>query len=313
MRISIAAVLGVLIVAGRAIAAPAETPPITDVNEVAEKYVKLVLAMGQHDPDYVDAYYGPAEWKKQAAAEKKPLDAIREDAMDLFSALVEMPLPPEGIDRLRFEALLKQLSAIEARVRVVKGEHMKFDEESRSLYDAVAPTLPESHFEEILKQLEAKIPGEGPIHQRYDKWRKSFVIPKNKLDAVFKLAIKECRARTLAHIKLPKEENFKVEYVTGKPWSGYNWYQGNYRSLIQVNTDLPSYVDRAVDRPRTKVIPAIMFTTCCSRKTWYATANGWSSRFTRFSRRNRSSRRVRPISAKTLSSPRLIASSSNAK
>ena len=35
--------------------------------------MKLVLAMGQHDSDYVDAYYGPPEWKKQ---EKKPLDAI---------------------------------------------------------------------------------------------------------------------------------------------------------------------------------------------------------------------------------------------
>jgi hypothetical protein len=38
-----------------------------------------------------------------------------------------------------------------------------------------------------------------------------------------------------------------VEYVTNKSWSGYNWYQGNYRSLIQVNTDLPIFADRAID------------------------------------------------------------------
>ena len=43
------------------------------------------------------------------------------------------------------------------------------------------------------------------------------------------------------------EESFTVEYVTDKPWSGYNWYQGRYRSVIQVNTDLPIYIDRAVD------------------------------------------------------------------
>jgi len=35
--------------------------------------------------------------------------------------------------------------------------------------------------------------------------------------------------------------------VTNKPWGGYNWYRGNYRSVIQVNTDLPVYIDRAVD------------------------------------------------------------------
>src|SRR5206468_8825717 len=35
--------------------------------------------------------------------------------------------------------------------------------------------------------------------------------------------------------------------VTGKSWSAYNWYKGKGRSVIQVNTDLPVYVDRAVD------------------------------------------------------------------
>ena len=35
--------------------------------------------------------------------------------------------------------------------------------------------------------------------------------------------------------------------MTDKSWSGYNWYQGNYRSLIQINTDLPIYIDRAID------------------------------------------------------------------
>jgi hypothetical protein len=73
------------------------------------------------------------------------------------------------------------------------------------------------------------------------------VVPKDKLDAVFQLAIKACRERTLAHIKLPPDENFSVEYVTNKPWGGYNWYKGNYRSVIQVNTDLPVYIDRAID------------------------------------------------------------------
>jgi hypothetical protein len=83
--------------------------------------------------------------------------------------------------------------------------------------------------------------------QRYENWRRAFVIPKDKLDTVFQLAIKACRERTLAHIKLPPAENFTVEYVTNKPWGGYNWYKGNYRSVIQVNTDLPIYIDRSID------------------------------------------------------------------
>ncbi|MEP6810354.1 MAG: hypothetical protein ABI992_08940, partial [Chthoniobacterales bacterium] len=216
-------------------------------DDIAVAYAKLVLAMGQHDKDYVDAFYGPPEWKTAAEKEKKPLDAIRNEAMDLFSAVTMLRIPAEEMQRLRLEYLTKQLSALETRVRIVQGAKLKFDEESAALYDAVAPTKPDSEFQKILDRLEAKIPGNGPLTQRYEAWRQQFVIPREKLDTVFQLAIKECRSRTLAQIKLPKEESFTVEYVTGKSWGGYNWYHGGYRSVIQVNTDLPSYIDRAVD------------------------------------------------------------------
>ena len=92
-----------------------------------------------------------------------------------------------------------------------------------------------------------QLPGTGPLLERYDAFRSRFVIPRDRLDATFKAAIDGCRQRTLEHITLPPGESFTVEYVTDKSWSGYNWYQGQYRSLIQVNTDLPIYVDRAID------------------------------------------------------------------
>src|SRR5436190_15445336 len=226
-----------------AIATP--TPAIaTNLNEIAEAYVKLVLAMGQHDPDYVDAYYGPPEWKKQA---KKPLEAIALEAVRLRDQLGKILKLGAEMERLRNAHLTKQLSALESRVRILKGERLSFDEESQALYDVIAPRFSESHFQEILASLEAKLPGEGPLLQRYENWRQAFVIPRDKLDTVFQLAIKACRERTLAHIKLPPNENFSVEYVSNKPWGGYNWYKGNYRSVIQVNTDLPVYIDRAID------------------------------------------------------------------
>jgi hypothetical protein len=223
------------------------------MNAVAERYVHLVLALGQHDPDYVDAFYGPAEWKTQAEKEKKSLDAIGAEAAELIAALAKTPIAGDDVLQLRREYLQKQVAALAARVPMLKGEKLKFDDESRALYDAVAPTYrqsgsdPDSHFDKIIAELEKKIPGTGPLWERYEMWRKPFVISKEKLDTVFQLAIKECRARTLAHVALPPNESFAVEYVTNKPWGGYNWYKGNFHSVIQVNTDLPIYIDRAVD------------------------------------------------------------------
>ena len=217
------------------------------MNDIAERYVKLVLALGQHDADYVDAYYGPPEWKLQAEGRKTPLDDLASQAAALRKTVAGTTPPAEEMDRLRRTYLERQLAAVAARIRMLKGERLSFDEESRALYDAVAPTLPDSHFQEVLDQLEAEFPGSGPLIARYEAFRSQFVIPREKLDAVFQAAIKGCRERTLKHVSLPESERFTIEYVSNKSWSGYNWYQGDYRSLIQVNTDLPIFIDRAVD------------------------------------------------------------------
>ena len=217
---------------------------------LAERYVRLVLALGQHDADYVDAFYGPAAWRTEAGKTKLPLAEIDARAAVLAAELAR-EMPPAAtlgeLERLRYEYLRRQLEALRARVSMLSGKKLRFDEESRALYDAVAPTHTGAEFEQVLAQLEKRLPGTGPLLQRYEAFRSRYVIPRERLDATFKAAIDGCRARTLKHITLPAGESFTVEYVTNKSWSGYNWYQGNYRSLIQVNTDLPIYVDRAID------------------------------------------------------------------
>jgi hypothetical protein len=219
------------------------------MKRIAEAYVKLVLAVGQHDADYVDAYYGPPEWRAEAEARKRPLPEIRTEAEALISELAAHapPAGEEEIVRLRHQYLQRQLQAMVARVDLLAGKKMTFDEESKALYDAVAPTHGAAHFQEILDQLEKAVPGDGPLATRVEAFRQGFVIPRDRLDPVFKAAVDECRRRTLQHVELPPGESFIVEYVTGKSWSGYNWYKGSFHSLIQVNTDLPIFIDRAID------------------------------------------------------------------
>src|SRR3989440_12943257 len=120
------------------------------LNPVAERYAHLVLALGQHDPDYVDAFYGPPEWKTQAEKEKNSLDAIGAEAAELSATLAKTPNAGDELLRLRHEYLQKQVAALAARVRMLKGEKLRFDDESRALYDAVAPTFPDSHFNQFI-------------------------------------------------------------------------------------------------------------------------------------------------------------------
>jgi hypothetical protein len=217
------------------------------MNRIAEAYVKLVLAVGEHDSDYVDAYYGPAEWRDSARADSASLLTLHGRADVLLARLDEIPVPKRGIERLRRDYLGAQLRSALGVVEMLQGKQLSFDDESRVLYDAVAPLNPDSRFETILGQLDAALPGPGSVQERYERFRQAFVVPAEKLDMVVRRAIVECRARTAQHLRLPAGERFTVEYVTDKPWSGYNWYQGRLTSLIQVNTDLPIFIDRAID------------------------------------------------------------------
>jgi hypothetical protein len=233
--------------------AGAGTREADGLDEVAQAYVRVVLALGVHDADFVDAYYGPPVWRTAAQAEKRPLPEIRAEAQRLLARLRALtPSDRKGgrveeLVLLRHEYLTRQLEALSTRVDMLSGKKLSFDEESRALYNAVAPTLADDHFDEILARLERELPGTGSLDKRYEAYRKGFVIPPDKVAAVFDAAIAECRRRTLAHVDLPPGESFVVEYVKGKPWSAYNWYKGSFHSVIQVNLDLPITIDRAVD------------------------------------------------------------------
>jgi hypothetical protein len=220
------------------------------MDAIATDYVKLVLNIGQYNPDYVDAYYGPDSLKpgQQSKQTSFPADTLQKQVTQLLS---QMEMIQENSlsaqDKSRHHSLHKQLIAVQAEIQMLGGKKYTFDEETRLLYDAVAPSYSEEHFQNLVKDLEKALPGKGTITDRLSNFKKGFIIPKEKLDTVFKASIAEARKRTLPKVNLPENENFTVEYVTDKAWSGYNWYKGNSYSLIQVNTDLPIYIDRAID------------------------------------------------------------------
>jgi hypothetical protein len=223
------------------------------MDRIAREYVDLVLELGVHDPGYVDAYYGPSEWQEDAEASPRSVGEIRQAAERLVAEVAAVELPTglatdeSELLRLRRDWFGKQLRAIAGRARMLSGERLTFDEESAVLYDAVAPHHDAGHFERLMAAVDRAVPGEAPLPERLAAWREGFVIPPERLSAVFDAAIAECRRRTAERIELPPGEGFRVEYVTDQPWSAYNWYQGDYQSLIQVNTELPIYVDRAID------------------------------------------------------------------
>jgi len=215
--------------------------PARDLDALARDYSRIQLEIGERDEGYIDAYYGPAELREAARAAPRTLEQLQTAVLNLRQALA-------GRDDVRARFLTAQLTAAETRLRMLRGERLSFAEEARGLYgvDLEGLIRPLDHYDPILDRIDRLVPGAGPLAERVDAFTDRFVIPRERLEGVMRAAIAECRRRTLAHIPLPDGEAFTLEFVTNKPWSGYNWYQGNYRSVIQVNTDQPSRMGRVV-------------------------------------------------------------------
>ncbi|MDG1386279.1 MAG: hypothetical protein P8P33_04575 [Flavobacteriaceae bacterium] len=219
------------------------------IEVIAEEYVRLVLQVGQYDSAVVDAYFGPEEWKpNEQKAAIFPEETLVNSANDLLSkckTLLDSKSPNLNIRRV--EMLQKQLIALRTKVQMIGGKTYSFDEEAALLYDAEPPFYPLSYFDKLLDEMDQLLNGDAVLSSQYTKFMEQFIIPKNMLDRVFSVATDESRAITKQYLDLPTQENFVLEYVNDKVWSGYNYYQGDSQSLIQINTDFPIHIDRAID------------------------------------------------------------------
>lgn len=222
--------------------------PAMSIADISDAYVRLTLEAGTHEAEYVDAYYGPPALQAAATANPRSLAQLIAAAR-VLTAAIDGTLPSIKVesDRRRAVALRGMLIAADTRLQMLQGRTFAFNDEAQGQFATVPDLKPLAHYDAILASLETLIPGNGPLAARVDAFNERYVIPKDRLQPVFDAAISECKRRTAQFINLPAGETFVMEFVTGKPWSGYNYYKGNYKSLIQINTDLPIRISRAVD------------------------------------------------------------------
>lgn len=218
------------------------------VDRVAEEFVKLALEADEHDDEYLASFFGPAEWLAEAEASPAPLSEIRDAAMELHERLAGLEWPADGIERTRVWALDQMLVALATRADIVQGQGPEtFDEESKLLFDVVLPRHDDSHYSGILDEIEAALPGEGPLMLQLAALQQPyFPVPPDRVAAVFEAAVEECRRRTREHIELPEGERVTFEYVTGEQFGGRCVYQGDGHSVLELNTDMPFTVGTLV-------------------------------------------------------------------
>ena len=168
------------------------------IDNIAEDYVKLVLEIGQYDNSFVDAYFGPEEWKPtKPKADTLPLEnfVLRTDTLINQCETLLLSSEP-NLEIARINMLKKQLIAVRTKTEMIGGKTYTFDQEAKLLYDVEPPHFNPLHFNELLLKMDSLLVGEGDLPTRYNNFMIEFEIPKEKLDTIFRVAIDESRRIT---------------------------------------------------------------------------------------------------------------------
>lgn len=219
-----------------------------NLDLTAEEFIKICLAWGNFDEDYVDAYYGPEKFKFEAKEMDLKIEDFEKECNALIDKINSIKLDETNkLEELRKNYQISTLNALKTRVRILNGEKISFDEECLGIFGVIPDKYDEEYFVAIIKEIDELLPGEGSLNQRMSDFRSGFRVDEDKLDLLFERALEESKRVSIEQLDLPLRETFTISYVKNKPWSGYNWYKGNYHSEIEINTDLPIYIDRVID------------------------------------------------------------------
>ena len=206
--------------------------------DIAERYVRLAHGIHAHLDGFIDSYIGPAAWSEPGSLD---LQALEDQCLQLEADVAAL----EDASRRAF--LTAQVRAMRTVLRLKRGANLSFTEETRGLYDIEPERTPESVFEAGLETLEVLLPGVGPIMDRWRVLRDRLLVPPEQLTALLEVLNSDFRARSKRLFPLPETESVEIALVKDKPWGGYNWYLGQARSRVEINTDLPSYLHTLPD------------------------------------------------------------------
>jgi hypothetical protein len=199
------------------------------------EYVRLGLRFDRLEAGFVDAFTGDPRLRAQVADEPAPTpQALRDQARALLRELDAADLPADRADYLR-----GQLTGLECSARKMSGEPVGFVDEVAAYFQVDVALGDPAEYVAAHAELAALLPGSGTLAERYAQHRRREECPPDRLEAAVHALSSALRDRVRGEYGLPEVETVRYEVVTDKPWSGFNYYEGDYRSRVAINADLP--------------------------------------------------------------------------
>lgn len=201
-------------------------------------YLMLGLRFDRIEEGYVDSFTGDPALRRAVADEPAPEPAeLARHADRLLADLPEVPRTGGFTDQ-RADFIGAHLRALACSARKFAGEPVGFVDEVQAYFDVRISRGDEDRYRAAHARIDEVLGGSGPLADRMAAHRSADEIPPQRLEECIHAFSSALRDTVRASFPLPDAETIVYEVVTDKPWSGFNYYEGNYRSTVAVNADV---------------------------------------------------------------------------
>jgi hypothetical protein len=205
-----------------------------DGDRIVREYLLLGLRLDRLSPGLVDSFTGDRALRRAVDVEPRPHPvALTEQA-----ALLRRELPGTDLEPERKRFLDAHLVAAETTARKLAGVRIGFVDEVRAYFQVdIRPGHPDT-YRRAHAGLDELLPGPGTLAERLADHRALDEVPPRRLKDTVHALSSALRDRVRQRFELPANEVVEYEVVTDKPWSGFNYYLGGFRSRVAINADL---------------------------------------------------------------------------
>ncbi|MDH3005342.1 MULTISPECIES: hypothetical protein [Gordonia] len=209
--------------------------------DLVTDYLRLGLAFDRLEEGFVDAFTGDPALRAEIANGPAPDPAHLAAQARALRADLPGDLPAD-----RAEFIGSHLRALECSARKFAGDDISFVDEVNAYFDVDIALADPDRYRQAHTELAdalgiADASGED-LRDAYAAHRRADEIPADKVDECVRAFSGALRERVRAQYPLPDNEIVDFEVVTDKPWSGFNYYLGDYWSRVAINADLTQYM-----------------------------------------------------------------------
>ncbi|HEX2290095.1 MAG TPA: DUF885 domain-containing protein [Pseudonocardiaceae bacterium] len=203
-------------------------------TDLVREYLTLGLRFDRLVEGFVDAYTGDPALRRLVDNEPRPDPAtLARRAREL-----RVELSVAGLTESRACFLDAHLAALECSGHVLAGQQVGFVAEVQAYFDVLIEPGDPDVYRQAHAEIDRLLPGAGPLAQRLAEYRARDEIPPQRLEPAVHALSSALRDRVRGSVGLPAQETVYYEVVTDKPWSGFNYYLGDFRSRVAINADL---------------------------------------------------------------------------